>query len=53
MLNELNKDYMNHVKEHKGEGDNKYITYTTKRIQLAEALNRQNAYNIEASKEGK
>lgn len=52
MLNELNKDYMNHVKEHKGEGDNKYITYTTKRIQLAEALNRQNAYNIEASKEG-
>lgn len=50
MMSELNKAYMDYVKNNNV--DNKFITYTTKRVELAEALNRQNAYNVEASKEG-
>ena len=42
---------MDYISKQKGE-DNSFITYTTKRIQLAEALNRKEMYNIEASKEG-
>ena len=50
MMSELNKAYMDYVK--KNNVNDEFITYTTKRIELATALNRQKAYNIEASKEG-
>ena len=51
MLSELNEAYMEYAKNQKGE-DGEFVTYSTKRIKLAEALNRQGGYNIEASKEG-
>lgn len=50
MLSELDKAYMDHVKTQ--EKDGKFITYSTKRIELAEALNRQQAYNEVGSAEG-
>lgn len=51
MLSELSSEYMKYVSNQKGV-EEEFITYTTKRIKLAEALNRQNGYNIEASKLG-
>jgi hypothetical protein len=47
MLSELDNAYMEHVKQE--EKDGKFITYSTKREELAIALNRQAAYNKEGS----
>ena len=51
MLSELSSEYMKYVSNQKGV-EEEFITYTTKRIKLAQALNRQKGYNIEASKLG-
>lgn len=48
MLSELNQKYMEYAKNQKGEGED-FVTYTTKRIKLATALNQQEGYNPEES----
>lgn len=51
MLSELNDEYIEFAKKQRDE-NGEFVTYSTKRVKLAEALNRQNGYNEEASKEG-
>lgn len=50
MLSEIDSAYMKHIREKEGKND--FITYSTKREELAIALNRQGAYNEVGSAEG-
>lgn len=49
MITELRKEYREYVMKQKGEGED-FVTYTTKRIRLATALNQQEGYNPEEAK---
>jgi len=50
MLSELDKEYMKMIRDKESKGD--FSTYSTKRIELAIALNREGAYNEVGSAEG-